>query len=277
MSILAPDFEQTFRDDGSVDLRISTGSNKEMQYCASQLLPDDVYLKPEDITPTLIHMLARAFKLGWNEAIILSASSLTNIANHKDSIPLHDIHVLDYRKSKVNLVPIYDEDRKDYFVSSAFIKPTNAYVDGYDNGSKIFRQVDTTYLKFGKAFSLLGISQNEILLESGLVDPTDSLDTIIALDKVVFLVDGEVITYDAGFTKDNLLTSTDGVIYGLEKEIVFNTYLPENPQMYVEHRYIAHIKVNIELADIQANISIVSGGAVPLGYSVKANRVKRKG
>ena len=98
MTMLYPEFEQTFREDGSVDLRISTGSNKEMQYSASQLLPDDVYLKSEDITPNLIHMLSRAFKLGWDEAIILNTTTCLNLSHRKDSIPLHDIHVIDYRK-----------------------------------------------------------------------------------------------------------------------------------------------------------------------------------
>jgi hypothetical protein len=278
MSILSPDFEQTFREDGSVDLRISTGSNKEMHYSASQLLPDDLYLKPEDITPTLIHMLARAFKLGWDEAIILSSSSVTNMTNHKDSIPLHDIHIHDYRKNKVKLVPIYDDVRKDYFVSANFIKPFNVYVDSrFDKDNpKIFRQVDTSYLKFGKSVSLLGISQNDILLESGIIDYTDRLDTLIALDKVVFSLDGEVITYDANFTKDNLLTSTDGRIFTLDKDIVFNKYFPENPQTYVEHRSIVHIRVDIVLADIVASISVISGYAEPLGYSMKANRCRGK-
>ena len=102
------------------------------------------------------------------------------------------------------------------------------------------------------------------------------LDKVIALDKVVFLVDGKVITYDASFTKDNILTTIDGRTYDLEKDIIFNTYLPENPQMYVEHRFTVHVRVNIELADIVAGISVQSGHAKPLGYSISANRVKGK-
>ena len=273
---MSPDFEQTMRDDETVDLRISTGSDKEMHYAAHQLLPDDVYLKQEDITPTLLHMLSKAFKAGWDEATILAGAHVTNMRNRIDSMPSQDVHVIDSRKNKVTLVPVFDRNRSDLFVCEDLIKPHNEYVYGYDlDNCRIFRQVDTSYLKFERRVSLLGISHTDVLLNSNIARLDDTLDKVIALDKVVFLIGGKVVTYDASFTKDYLFTQCSGGVAGilvLTKEISFRTYSHDNTS--VEHVFLINSVVDIDIADINTSIVTINGYATPLGYSIKANRIK---
>jgi hypothetical protein len=97
IELINTDFEQTISEDGTVDLSISTSTDKELRYSGWQLLPDDVYLQPEEITPVLIHMLSRAYACGWNEATNMGISALEGITNSKASEPQQVVRTNDYR------------------------------------------------------------------------------------------------------------------------------------------------------------------------------------
>jgi len=72
------------------------------------------------------------------------------------------------------IVPVYRAESAHNFVDAALLPPKDVVVaDG--------ESVTTSAYAVGKSFSLLGISQTAALLETGLQDTTDSIDTAITL------------------------------------------------------------------------------------------------
>lgn len=83
-----------------------------------------------------------------------------------------------------NIVPVVRTESADKFVAAADVAPKTVTV-----GSE---QVETAPLLFGKKFSLLGISQTDALLATGLMDNTDSIDTSVSLDTIYLKLSGSV-------------------------------------------------------------------------------------
>jgi hypothetical protein len=73
----------------------------------------------------------------------------------------------------MRFVPIFRPEAKHLFVDVDLVKPTEITLAG--------ETVLTAPLKFGKKFSLLGLSQTSALLDAGIVDETDCLDPAIVL------------------------------------------------------------------------------------------------
>lgn len=86
------------------------------------------------------------------------------------------------RNDTTKIVPIYRTESAKHFVSSDLFTPKNVLVGP--------EEVTTAPLKMGATFSLLGISQTEALLETGLLDSTDSIDTAINLVNLFLRVPG---------------------------------------------------------------------------------------
>jgi hypothetical protein len=86
--------------------------------------------------------------------------------------------IIKYERTEqgVRIVPVYREETKDYFVDLSKIAPWLVEVDGVE--------VQTAALKIGTLFDLLGISQTQSLLDTGVLDMTDSLDPNIALESI---------------------------------------------------------------------------------------------
>lgn len=78
------------------------------------------------------------------------------------------------------IVPVYRDESKDKFVAATLLTPVTMVKDG--------ASVTTSALAVGKKLSLLGISQNEALLETGLQDTSDSIDTSIVLKNLFMTV-----------------------------------------------------------------------------------------
>lgn len=96
-----------------------------------------------------------------------------------------------FKDDSTRVIPVYRTESADKFVPSALVTPYNVLNDG--------QAVTTAPLAFGKTFSLLGISQTDALLETGLMDSTDSLDPAMDLDAVYLLLDGatdEVVKFN---------------------------------------------------------------------------------
>ena len=96
-----------------------------------------------------------------------------------------------FKDDSTRVIPVYRQESADKFVSPSLVTPANVLNDGV--------AVTTAPLAFGKTFSLLGISQTDALLETGLMDSTDSLDPAMDLDAVYLLLDGandEVIKFN---------------------------------------------------------------------------------
>jgi hypothetical protein len=71
------------------------------------------------------------------------------------------------------IVPVFRPESEAYFVDPTLIPPQNVLLEG--------ETITTSALALGKKFSLLAISQTAALLETGLQDTTDSIDTAISL------------------------------------------------------------------------------------------------
>lgn len=77
------------------------------------------------------------------------------------------------KNDQLKIVPVYRDESKAHFVDAALIAPRDVMLEG--------EVITTAPLAMGKKFSLLAISQTEALLETGLQDTTDSIDTALQL------------------------------------------------------------------------------------------------
>jgi len=77
------------------------------------------------------------------------------------------------KNDTMRIVPVYRDDSKAHFVDAAFVAPYDVLLEG--------EAITTAPMAVGKKFSLLAISQTDALLETGLQDTTDSIDTAINL------------------------------------------------------------------------------------------------
>ena len=75
------------------------------------------------------------------------------------------------------IVPVYRTESAAYFVDPALLPPKTVMLTDTES-------VTTSAYAVGKSFSLLGISQTAALLETGLQDTTDSIDTAITLSNI---------------------------------------------------------------------------------------------
>ena len=88
------------------------------------------------------------------------------------SIYDHSIHTTDKNKC----IPVF-ENSENADVLIADLK----HVD-----TSTTREITTAPIKFGKTVSLLGLSQDDYLLSTGVMDMTDSLDRTVTLDKIYY-------------------------------------------------------------------------------------------
>lgn len=84
------------------------------------------------------------------------------------------------RNDQTKIIPVYRDEAKTNFVSEALVAPRPVLLDG--------ESIVTAPLAVGKTFSLLGLSQTDALLETGLMDTTDSIDTAVALEALYLRV-----------------------------------------------------------------------------------------
>lgn len=76
----------------------------------------------------------------------------------------------------LRVIPIYREESKQFFVDADRVPPWHVTLDGYP--------LLTGAMKIGALYDLLGISQSENLLETGVFDVTDALSPNIALESL---------------------------------------------------------------------------------------------
>jgi hypothetical protein len=86
------------------------------------------------------------------------------------------------RNDATKIVPVFRDESKAMFVSETLMPPRAVLLEG--------ESITTSALAVGKNLSLLGISQTEALIETGLMDSTDSLDTAIALEAIYVKIPG---------------------------------------------------------------------------------------
>lgn len=100
------------------------------------------------------------------------------------------------RNDQTKLVPVYRDEAKAAFVDTNLVAVTEVDLCG--------EAVNTAPLVFNKKVELLGLSQTDSLLETGLMDTTDAIDSAIRLENIyIKLVDSnganpEVIQFQTG-------------------------------------------------------------------------------
>lgn len=92
------------------------------------------------------------------------------------------------RNDQTNIVPVYRDESKQNFVDAALVAPYTTLLDD--------EEITTAPLAMGKTFSLLGISQTEALLETGLLDASDSIDPSMILQSVYLKLKGATAADD---------------------------------------------------------------------------------
>jgi hypothetical protein len=106
------------------------------------------------------------------------------------------------RNDQTKMVPVYRAGSESNFVSGTFVAAAPVLLDG--------ESINTAPLAFGKKFSLLGLSQTDALLSTGLQDTSDSIDTAIALAAVYVKVKVGANTDVLKFNTNRLPTSVFG-------------------------------------------------------------------
>lgn len=95
------------------------------------------------------------------------------------------------KNDQTRCIPVVRTESEQYFVDPALVTPAAVVYEG--------QSVMTAPLAVGKKFSLLGISQTEALLETGILDGSDALDPAIQLSALYLAVtngtDTEVIKF----------------------------------------------------------------------------------
>ncbi len=81
------------------------------------------------------------------------------------------------RNDTTRIVPVVRPDSQGYFVNEAAIAPKTIITD---DGQSVV----TAPLAINAQYSLLGISQTDVLLQTGIQDSTDAIDTAIGLDNL---------------------------------------------------------------------------------------------
>ena len=104
------------------------------------------------------------------------------------------------RNDQTKIVPVYRDESKAHFVDSALLAPRDVLLEG--------ETITTSAFALGKRFSLLAISQTAALLETGLMDSTDSLDTSVVLAALYMQVGAGAQAEVFKFNTNRLPTST---------------------------------------------------------------------
>lgn len=92
------------------------------------------------------------------------------------------------RNDTTKVIPVYRAESQALFVPSANVAPRAVNLEG--------TSITTSALAIGTKLSLLGISQTDALLETGLMDSTDSLDAAVQLEAIYVKIKGSSAAED---------------------------------------------------------------------------------
>lgn len=112
------------------------------------------------------------------------------------------------RNDQTKIVPVFRDESKSNFVAEALLPSRNVLLEG--------ETITTSALAVGKKFSLLAISQTDALLETGLQDTTDSIDTAVALEALYVKVPGATAADDRVVKFNTLRLPTATFTYSVQ-------------------------------------------------------------
>lgn len=87
------------------------------------------------------------------------------------------------RNDQTRVVPVVRPEAAANFVDPTLVAPKNVLLEG--------QSITTAPLAINKKFSLLGLAQTDALLQTGILDSTDALDTAIGLDAIYVELAGQ--------------------------------------------------------------------------------------
>jgi len=134
----------------------------------------------------------------YNEVRRQIAGSLDNFGKRNIIEAVIDPTILQNDLTKI--VPVYRVESQQHFVNPALMAPKDVILEG--------ETITTSAFAIGKKFSLLGISQTAALLETGLQDSSDSIDTAISLAAIYMRVTDGTAEEVVGFSTARLPTAT---------------------------------------------------------------------
>jgi hypothetical protein len=166
------------------------------------------------------------------------------------------------QNDQTKIIPVYRTESSQYFVGNSAVEPYAVMMT--DNTS-----VTTAPLAVGQKFSLLGISQTEALLETGILDVTDAIDTQLALSAVY-------VQFTQTTGGDSPVTTTEVVKFNTRQlPLATFNYAPQNVYRQMNLQFKTEtllINANTTLADgAESTIlaPIVSGNyEVRFGFSM---------
>lgn len=172
---------------------------------------------------------------------------------------------------QTSLIPVYREQTKERFCE--YTQPWHVDLDG-----EVFQ---SNYLKPGIPISLLGISQTQKLIETGILDSTDSVDPAIWLEEIVLHIPigGQSnLIHVHKFVTENGPTPLTAFNYHpmgnyrvVEVNFIGQIALPTGEVVRVD----GHGSVNLELSDTEVmfRVESQSGDIEVVGYKLNAKRV----
>lgn len=92
------------------------------------------------------------------------------------------------KNDQTRIIPVWRNEAKDNFTDVALIPKRSIVHEG--------ETIDTSPLNPGKKFSLLGLSQTDTLLASGVMDMTDSIDPAVVLSALYIKVGADIIKFN---------------------------------------------------------------------------------
>jgi hypothetical protein len=88
------------------------------------------------------------------------------------------------RNDQTRIIPVYRDEAKQNFVDAALVPPKDIIFEG--------ESIQTAPLAVNKKFQLLGLSQTDALLQTGILDVTDAIDPAIQLESLYIQIGTEV-------------------------------------------------------------------------------------
>lgn len=122
----------------------------------------------------------------YNDLLRQTSGALDNYMKKNIIRAIADYTIL--KNEMTRIIPVYRDVAKDNFVDPADVVPYQTNLEG--------ETIMTAPLAVGKRFSLLGISQTDTLLASGVLDVTDSIEPAIRLQAVYVKVGKDVYKFD---------------------------------------------------------------------------------
>lgn len=122
----------------------------------------------------------------FNELFRQISGALDNYAKKNIIRAIADYTIL--KNEMTRIIPVNRVESVDKFVDPLLVPPRVINLEGTD--------INTAPLAVGKKFSLLGISQTDALLQTGVMDITDSIEPAIRLQYVYIKVGTDVLRVD---------------------------------------------------------------------------------